>query len=69
MTERTIGPDGIDEPRQRPVDKPVDYLIVLRASLNAAQAAEFEECEEVILRHPTEPALLRAKVKGVEVIR
>jgi hypothetical protein len=69
MTERTIGPDGIDEPRQRPADKPVDYLIVLRASLNAAQAAEFEECEEVILRHPTEPALLRAKVKGVEVIR
>ena len=69
MTERTIGPDGIDEPRQRPSDKPVDYLIVLRASLNAAQAAEFEECEEVILRHPTEPALLRAKVKGVEVIR
>ena len=68
MSQRTIGPDGIDE-RTRPADKPVDYLIVLRASLNAAQAAEFEECEEVILRHPTEPALLRAKVKGVEVIR
>ena len=68
MSQRTIGPDGNDE-RTRPADKPVDYLIVLRASLNAAQAAEFEECEEVILRHPTEPALLRAKVKGVEVIR
>jgi hypothetical protein len=47
----------------------VDYLIVLRASLNAEQAAEFEDCEEVILRHPTKPALLRAKVKGAEVIR
>lgn len=69
MSGITIGPDGNHEPRQRPADKPVDYLIVLCASLNAAQAAEFEECEEVILRHPTEPALLRAKVKGVEVIR
>jgi len=69
MSERTIGSDGIDEPARRAANKPVDYLIVLRASLNAAQAAEFEDCEEVILRHPKEPALLRAKVKGVEVIR
>jgi hypothetical protein len=69
MSSVTIGPDGNHEPAQRPSDKPVDYLIVLRASLNAAQAAEFEDCEEVILRHPKEPALLRAKVKGVEVIR
>jgi hypothetical protein len=69
MSSVTIGPDGNHEPAQRPADKPVDYLIVLRASLNAEQAAEFEDCEEVILRHPTKPALLRAKVKGVEVIR
>jgi|GEM_PF-2010395 len=69
MSQRTIGADGTDELSQRPSGKPVDYLIVLRASLNAAQAAEFEDCEEVILRHPKEPALLRAKVKGVEVIR
>ncbi len=69
MSSVTIGPDGNHEPAQRPVDKPVDYLIVLRASLNAEQAAEFEDCEEVILRHPTKPALLRAKVKGAEVIR
>jgi|LakMenE18May11ns_1017448.scaffolds.fasta_scaffold9814038_1 hypothetical protein len=69
MSGITIGPDGNVELSQRPSDKPVDYLIVLRASLNAAQAAEFEDCEEVILRHPKEPALLRAKVKGVEVIR
>jgi hypothetical protein len=62
VSERTIGADGLDEPAQRPADKSVDYLIVLRASLNAAQAAEFEDCEEVILRHPKEPALLRAKV-------
>jgi hypothetical protein len=69
MSKRTLGPDGLDEPAQRPSDKPVDYLIVLRASLNAAQAAEFEDCEEVILRHPTKPALIRAQVKGAEVIR
>jgi hypothetical protein len=69
MSRITIGPDGNVELSQRPSDKPVDYLIVLRASLNAAQAAEFEDCEEVILRHPTKPALIRAKVKGAEVIR
>jgi len=69
MTSVIIGPDGNHEPAQRPADKPVDYLIVLRASLNAEQAAEFEDCEEVILRHPTKPALIRAKVKGAEVIR
>lgn len=69
MSERTIGPDGIDERRQSPAEIPVDYLIVLRAKLNAEQAAEFEDCEEVILRHPTKPALIRAQVKGVEVIR
>ena len=69
MSGITIGPDGNVEPAQRASDKPVDYLIVLRASLNAAQAAEFEDCEEVILRHPTKPALIRAQVKGVEVIR
>ena len=68
MSQRTIGPDGIDE-RTRPADKPVDYLIVLRASLTAEQAAEFEDCEEVIIRHPTKPALIRAKVNGTEVIR
>lgn len=69
MSIRTIDSSGRDEPSTRPSDKPVDYLIVLRASLNAAQAAEFEECEDVILRHPTKPALLRANVNGVEVIR
>jgi len=69
MSGITIGPDGNVEPAQRPAEKPVDYLIVLRASLNAEQAAEFEDCDEVILRHPKEPALLRAQVKGVEVIR
>jgi len=69
MTSVIIGSDGNHEPAQRPADKPVDYLIVLRASLNAEQAAEFEDCEEVILRHPTKPALIRAKVKGAEVIR
>jgi hypothetical protein len=69
MSSITIGPDGNVELSQRPSDKPVEYLIVLRASLNAAQAAEFEDCEEVILRHPTKPALIRAKVKGTEVLR
>lgn len=68
MSSRTIGPDGNDE-RTRPANKPVEYLIVLRASLTANQAAEFEDCEEVILRHPTKPALIRAKVNGTEVIR
>ncbi len=69
MTGITIGHDGKVEPSQRPADKPVDYLIVLRASLTAEQAAEFEDCEEVVLRHPTKPALIRAKVNGTEVIR
>ena len=68
MSQRTIGADGNDE-RTRAADKPVDYLIVLRASLTAGQAAEFEDCEEVILRHPSKPALIRAKVNGTEVIR
>ena len=45
MSEITIGPDGNHEPAQRPSEKPVEYLIVLRASLNAEQAAEFEDCE------------------------
>lgn len=54
---------------KRPADKPVDYLIVLRVALNAEQAAEFEECEELILRHPSKPALIRGKVRAVEVLR
>lgn len=69
MSQRTIECDGNDELRTRPADKPVDYLIVLRAKLTAEQAAEFEDVEEVILRHPTKPALIRAQVKGAEVIQ
>ena len=68
MTQIIIGADGNHEPTQRPADKPVDYLIVLRASLNADQAAEFEECEEVIIRHPKRPSLIRAKVEALKVI-
>jgi len=69
MSKRTLEADGNDSLPPRPADKPVDYLIVLRASLNAEQAAEFEDCEEVILRHPTKPALIRAQVKVAEVVR
>lgn len=68
MSHITIGPDGNHEPAQRPADKPVDYIVALRVSLNAEQRAEFEGTDEVILRHPTKPALLRAKVRGLEVI-
>ncbi|TXH43692.1 MAG: hypothetical protein E6Q97_33750 [Desulfurellales bacterium] len=68
MTHRTIDSSGLDE-RKRPSDRPVDYLVVLRVALNAEQAAEFEECEELILRHPTKPALIRGKVKAVEVAK
>lgn len=69
MSMRTIGPDGNDEPRQRPADKPVEYLICLGTKLTAEQAAEFEDCEEVILRHPTKPALIRARVIKAEVMK
>lgn len=69
MSGRTIGSDGLDEPApRRPHEQPVDYLIVLRAKLTAEQAAEFEVCDEVILRHPKQPVLIRAQVRGAEVI-
>ena len=69
MSIRTIGPDGNDEPRTRPADTPVEYLICLGAKLTAEAAAEFEDCEEVILRHPTKPALIRARVIKAEVMQ
>lgn len=68
MSKRTIGPDGRDEINHLISDKPIDYIIALRVSLNAEQRAEFEETDEVILRHPTRPVLIRAKLRGLEVI-
>ncbi len=67
MSQRTIGPDGNDE-RTRPADRKIDYLVALRVSMNADQRAEFEGTDEVILRHPTKPSLIRAKVIGLELI-
>lgn len=67
MSQRTIGPDGNDE-RTRPADRQIDYLVALRVPMNADQRAEFEGTEEVILRHPTKPSLIRGKVIGLEVI-
>jgi hypothetical protein len=68
MSVITIGPDGNVELSQRTSDKPVDYIVALRVSLNAEQRAEFEGTDEVILRHPTKPSLIRARVRGLEVI-
>ena len=70
MTSRTIDESGRDEfkPR-RPADESVEYLIVMRAKLTAEQAAEFEDCEELIVRHPKQPALFRAMVISAEVIK
>jgi hypothetical protein len=42
--------------------------VALRVPMNADQRAEFEGTEEIILRHPTRPALIRGKVIGLEVI-
>ena len=69
MTKRTIEADGNDAFVTRAADKPVEYLIVLRAKLTADQAAEFEDCDELILRHPKKPSLIRARVQTAEVIR
>ena len=47
MTQRTIGSDGLDEPLPRkPHEQPVDYLLVMRVSLNADQVADIEENEQ-----------------------
>lgn len=70
MTQRTIGADGLDElPERRPHEHPVEYLIIMRAKLTAEQAAEFEDCEELIVRHPKQPALFRALVISAEVVK
>jgi hypothetical protein len=41
----------------------------MRAKLTAEQAAEFEDCEELIVRHPKQPALFRAMVISAEVVK
>lgn len=70
MSGRTIGSDGLDEPAPRkPHEQPVEYLIIMRAKLTAEQAAEFEDCEELIVRHPKQPALFRALVISAEVVK
>jgi hypothetical protein len=70
MTSRTIDESGRDELKpRRPADEPVEYLIIMRAKLTAEQAAEFEDCEELIVRHPKQPALFRALVISAEVAR
>ena len=70
MTSRTIGCDGLDEPSPRKShEQPVEYLIIMRAKLTAEQAAEFEDCEELIVRHPKQLASFRALVISAEVAR
>ena len=70
MTSRTIGCDGLDEPSPRKShEQPVDYLITLRARLTTDVAGEFEDCDEVILRHPHKPGLIRATVMSLEVVK
>jgi hypothetical protein len=70
MTSRTIGCDGLDElPDRKPHEHPVEYLITLRAMLTTDVAGEFEDCDEVILRHPQKPALIRATVLSAEVVK
>jgi hypothetical protein len=70
MTSRTIDESGRDELKpRRLVDEPVEYLIIMRAKLTAEQAAEFEDCEELIVRHPKQPALFRALVISAEVVK
>jgi hypothetical protein len=68
MSERTIGADGNDE-KKRSSEKMVDYLIVLRATLNLDQAADMEDCDEVIIRHQGKHFSVRADVKLAEVIQ
>ena len=68
MSERTIGADGNDE-KKRPSEKMVDYLIVLRATLNLDQAADMEDCDEVIITHHGQHFSVRADVKLAEVIQ
>ena len=68
MSGITIGPDGNHEPRQH-TEKPVRYLIVLHAPLLAEQAALFEDGDEVILRHPSNPGLIRASIYAARVMK
>lgn len=59
MTSRTIGADGLDElPERRPSDNPIDYLLVMRVSLNADQVADIEENEQSFCDQ------IRAKIKA-----
>ena len=70
MTGRTIDESGRDVLKTRKThEQPVEYLIIMRAKLTAEQAAEFEDCEELIVRHPKRPACFRALVISAEVAK
>lgn len=59
MTGRTIDETGRDEFKPRkPAETPVDYLLVMRLSLNADQVADIEENEEAFCQQ------IRTKIKA-----
>jgi hypothetical protein len=69
MSGITIGPDGNVEPRQRPSEKPVDYLLVMRLTLRADQVADLEENEEALCERVGNTFKMPVKWVSLEVIR
>lgn len=69
MSGITIGPDGNAEPRQRPSEKPVDYLLVMRLTLRADQVADLEENEESFCERVGNTFRMPVKWVSLEVIR
>jgi hypothetical protein len=69
MTGITIGPDGNTEPRQRPSEKPVDYLLVMRLTLRADQVADLEENEEAFCERVGNTFKMPVRWVSLEVIR
>jgi len=70
MTSRTIDYSGRDEFRhQRPSQQPVDYLLVMRLSLNTDQVGDIEEDEEGFCEQIRQKIKAPVKWVSLEVIK
>lgn len=69
MSSRTIGPDGNDETRQRPSEKPVDYLLVMRLTLRADQVADLDENEEAFCERVGNTFKMPVKWVSLEMVK
>jgi hypothetical protein len=70
MTSRTIDESGRDEFKPRkPSEQPVDYLLVMRLSLDADQVYDIEENEEAFCEQIRQKIKAPVKWVSLEVVK